>query len=237
MSKLEPLLDSDLPEDLASVLRSAKADGPRDQTPAQARTLAAVAAHHAARSNAGNGRASSGMPFAKTMLSLVAACVAGAALFSAFGSDAPGGETSAPPSLPSAPSSSLPSPSLSTEGMRVDDLPSAPVEEAAPKAAPSVARRGGAVAELEDELALIDAARAALAAKHPETTLARVDAYHRRFRAGQFIEEADALEIQALAAIGRQEEATAKGQRFLAAHPGSAYQRRVKSALGLEVTP
>jgi len=245
MSDMKPLLDSELSEELASVLRSAEVDGPQEDGPAQARTLAAVAAYRAAGSNANAGRSSAGTPFARSMLApLVGACVGAAVVFASFGwsSSSPDADvTAAPaPSAAPAPAPSPPAPPApaSPEGVRIDELPTARVEEAAPKTAalPPV-RRGAPAMELEDELAMIDSARAALAAKHPEATLAGVRAYHRRFRAGHYTEEAEVLEIQALVALGRRDEARAKGERFLAAHPDSAYKRRAQSALGLEVTP
>lgn len=238
MSELKPLLDSEMPEDLSRVLRSAEADGPLQGDPAAARTLAAVAAHRAAIANAGE-RARAGIPFAKVMLVLVFAGAGSATLLATFGSSAPRGAKPALAFSPSMLAEAPPAPPLSPpQGVRVDDLPTARVEYVASKdTAPPPVRRADSAVELEDELALIDAARAALAAKRPEAALARVSTYHRRFRTGHFTEEAEALEIQALVAMGRRDEAKAKGQRFLASHPGSAYERRVQSALASEVTP
>ncbi len=239
MSEMKPLLDSELSEELASVLRSAEADGPEQHATMQSRTLAAIAAHGAVGSYARARGASTGIPFAKTMLALVIAGAASTALLSTFASSAPQGTHPAPPSTPSAPTTpSEQATPPSPEGMHVEDLPTARVEEPKPKAAaPVPIRRGGSELELDGEVALIDSARAALAAKRPEAALARVDAYHRRFRSGHLTEEADALEIQALAAMGRRDEAKAKGQRFLSSYPGSAYERRVRSVLASEVTP
>ncbi len=252
MSQMKPLLDSDLPEDLASVLRSAEVDGPEEHEPAQTRTLAAVAAHRAARSDAHDPPSSTGIPFAQTMLALAVACVGGAALFSTFGSSGPQGAVPAsvsapsqPPALPALASAPdlppAPPAPASPEGIRIDALPAARAEAVASKpAAPPPVRRSvsdDADATIQDELAMIDSARAALTAKRPEETLARVETYRRRFRSGRFNEEADVLEIQALVAMGRRDEAMAKGHRFLRSHPDSAYNRRAQSALGLEVTP
>jgi len=182
------------------------------------------------------------------MVALVVACVGGAALSSTFDSRGPVGAQPAPVSAPRPPSAlaalasavSAPPESpepVSSEGTRIDDLPPARMEEPSGKTATlAPVRRNGSDVELEDELAIIDAARAALAAKRPEATLAKVEAYRRRFRGGQFNEEADVLEIQALVAMGRRDEANAKGQRFFASHPDSAYKRRAQSALGFDVT-
>ena len=237
MTEIKPLLDSELSEELASVLRSAEADGPQEHAMMQSQTLAAVAAHRGVGSHAREHGASTGIPFAKTMLALVIACAGSAAVLSTFESSAPQDAHPATPSAPAIPSAPA-TPTSSPEGMHVDDLPTARVEE--PKAnasAPPAVRRGGSGLELDDEVAIIDSARAALAAKRPETALARVETYHRRFRSGHLTEEANALEIQALAAMGRRDEANAKGQRFLASYPRSAYEQRVRSVLASEVTP
>jgi hypothetical protein len=257
MSEMKPLLDSELPADLASVLRSAEGDGPEEHEPAQKRALAAVAAHRAAASSPRDGGVRTGSPFAKVTLALVLACTGGAALVSHFASTGPSGgsptpasapgtptlasEPSAPPdeALGSASSASPPSAvTASPQGVRIDDLPPARVEGTAiRKRAPSTGSSSTPEVELEDGLALIDSARAALAAKRPASTLAAVETYRRRFRGGHFEEEADVLEIQALVALGRRDEAKAKGERFIASHPASAYTRRAQSALASEVTP
>jgi len=250
MSELKPLLDSELPEELASVLRSAEADGPEEHATMQSRTLAAIAAHGAVGSYAPERRVTTGIRFAK-VLALGIACAGSAALLSTFGSSAPQDAHPAPPSMQTAPPSMQTTPPStqttppstqttppSTQGKQVEDLPTVPVEEVATKAAaPAPIRRGREAAALDDEVAIIDSARAALAAKRPEAALARVETYQRRFRSGHLTEEANALEIQALAAMGRRDEAKSKGKRFFASYPGSAYGRRVQSVLASEVAP
>ncbi|AKU97819.1 hypothetical protein AKJ09_04483 [Labilithrix luteola] len=239
MSEMKPLLDSEMPEELARVLRSARADGPPQDEPVAARALAAVAAHRAAASNADR-TTSSGLPFTKTLLAFVVAGSVGVMSFLATRVDVrvPHGAEPSPITLPSEPTAAPVPPSPTTsESVSVDDLPSAPVQAPAKTTASRSATRGASELDLEDELAIIDAARAALAAKQPETTLKQVQTYARRFHGGHFSEEAQALEIQALAAMGRRDEAAIKGQRFLDSHPGSAYERRVRSALATGVTP
>lgn len=242
MSDLKPLLDSEMPEELARVLRSARADGPPKDEPVEARALAAVAAHRAASSNADR-TTSSGLPFTKTLLALVVAGSVSVMSFLATRVDVkmPQGAEASPiaqPSEPVAAPAPVPAaPPSPTTSVSVDDLPSAPADAPAKTTASRAARPGASELDLEDELAIIDAARAALAAKHPDVTLKQVQTYARRFHGGNFAEEAQALEIQALAAMGRRDEATAKGQRFLDSHPGSAYERRVRSALATGVTP
>jgi hypothetical protein len=131
--------------------------------------------------------------------------------------------------------------------VRVQDLPSA-VASATPvvrghggEATALSARQVGTVPtataaaapKIDDEIALIDAARAALTAGRSEETLAKLGAYRSTFAEPHFGDEADTLEIQALAALGRSEEARRKADRFLSTHEKSPYAQRVRSAVGL----
>lgn len=120
-------------------------------------------------------------------------------------------------------------------------LPSAPSGVAAPRAerrpqAVASAAQGAPEAtpetpSLEDELRAVDATRASFVEHQPALTLDRVQAYRRRFPKGSFQDEIDALEIQALAALGRRDEAQSKATRFLAERPASPYTQRVRSAV------
>lgn len=126
--------------------------------------------------------------------------------------------------------------------LRVEDLPSAVVDpqgarrRAEPPARAAKGTTGAASAspELVDEIAIIDQARGALAAHRPADTLAQLKGYRTTFTSPHFSEEADALEIQALAAIGRTDEARRKAEQFLAMHAQSPYAQRVRSAAGIE---
>jgi len=140
------------------------------------------------------------------------------------------------PELPSA----APSPSPAT--ISVSDLPSAAIPaprlkpqtaSAEPPAATAAVRPSSAAAPtLEDELKAVDEARAAFVGHDPALALERVTSYRRRFPAGHFMDETEALEIQALVALGRKEEARSRAGRFLALHPESPYAQRVRSAVG-----
>lgn len=137
----------------------------------------------------------------------------------------------------------------------VMDLPSAPVRasggtralaapsaiaasEAARPTAPSTAsstnRSSAGTPSLEDELRAVDEARAAFVDNNPTLALERVDSYRRRFPSGRFLDEAEALEIQSLVALGRSEEARLRADRFLATRPASPYAQRVRSAVGIK---
>ncbi|MBN9166777.1 MAG: hypothetical protein J0I07_37940, partial [Myxococcales bacterium] len=131
------------------------------------------------------------------------------------------------------------------ETIDVMDLPTAtaaaapvrvrpPAAASAEPAAAARARASSGTPSLEDELAAVDQARAAFVGRNPALALARVDSYRRDFPAGRFMDEANALEIQALVALERRDEARNKAARFLAEHPDSPYAQRVRSAVGFE---
>lgn len=130
--------------------------------------------------------------------------------------------------------------------VRVEDLPSARAEDkavapsriegvAARATAPAIGRAAPTpVSSIDVELGMIDAARGALAAGRPAETLARVDGYRSAFSGPHFADEADALEVQALAALGRIDEARSKAEVFLAARGQSPAARRVRSSVGIK---
>jgi hypothetical protein len=141
---------------------------------------------------------------------------------------------------PAAPSSAAPSPAAPS--VRVEDLPTAagssqplprPRSENAPRPN-AVATAPAAEPTIDAEIVAIDAARGALTSGHASEALARVQQYRSGFAAPHFADEADALEVQALAALGRGEEARHKAKRFLEEHAQSPYAQRVRSAVGLK---
>jgi hypothetical protein len=85
---------------------------------------------------------------------------------------------------------------------------------------------------LADQIATMDAIRAALAAGHGARALRLIDDYERRFPRGAFLEEAEALRVEALARSGDAASASHAARRFLAAHPGSPHAARVRALLG-----
>ncbi len=244
MSEMKPLLDESVSPDAAKLLRSAAKDGPESPRSAEARTLAAIGlmpAAELASSTLPSGRALRSFTRLGPLAPLAVVAAFGAVLAVRASSTAfapapalpPHAGPDAPMIAQAQPSAGPPAPSV-VETVRVEQLPSAAIDDRAGKVAPprpSSASKAPSRPGLEDELAAIDAARSELASGHPDAALARVQSYQRTFRAGRFSEEADALEIQALAASGRLSEARAKGERFLAAHPGSPYERRVRSSI------
>lgn len=125
-----------------------------------------------------------------------------------------------------------------SRGVPVEDLPTAAPDERAPSGPRTVGHptssAGDAAPTMDDELEAVDRARASLAGGRAEETLARVEAYRTRYREPHFGDEADALEVQALAVLGRTDEARRKAEQFLSAHPRSLYTQRVRSVAGMK---
>jgi hypothetical protein len=124
----------------------------------------------------------------------------------------------------------------------------APVEAptaAAPFAHPAVveiraaaqARHHAAVAatpsDLRAEIALVDAARSAVAASANERALALLDRYERSYPRGTFRPEVAALRIEALDHLGRTVQARALARKFIAVHADSPLAERVARVSGL----
>ncbi|MCB9788831.1 MAG: hypothetical protein H6744_19300 [Deltaproteobacteria bacterium] len=81
-----------------------------------------------------------------------------------------------------------------------------------------------AVADLDAERRLLDAARASLAGGAAGDALVSVRAHGRRFPGGLLVEEREQLRVRATAALGRAEEAARLRDAFLARWPRSVYR-------------
>jgi hypothetical protein len=92
-------------------------------------------------------------------------------------------------------------------------------------AAPAVAEN-----TLARELALLGAA-SAMQGNDPREALARYDQHAREFPRGQMAAEREFLAVSALHALGRDEEARARGERLIAQHPASPYASRTRRLL------
>jgi hypothetical protein len=124
---------------------------------------------------------------------------------------------------------------------RAPSPPRAPLPQAPAKAAPAPADGSTAPAQvpspvprsnpLGDEIAALDVARAALRTHRPADALVALDAYENRFIVGALRPEAVVVRIEALLALGRQEQARQLAHDFLAAHPESPLAARVRSML------
>lgn len=259
MSDIKRLLDDPIAPELADMLRSADADAPRAPSKLQDEIISSIiagrgtttvlpAARPALLGNAGLAGLLRTWKWGVPLAGLVIA--ASAVVVSSKG--APSHERAmstpvAPPSLttPIEPPTTTTEPQAATEvpttGLRVEDLPNADSKaKRAPTPAPAPAAKASASsfeeppATIDGEIAAIDAARGALASGHSSEALAMVHRYRRSFPTPHFAGEADALEVQALAALGRTDEARQKADRFLAAHPQSPYAQRVRQAVGLK---
>ncbi|WP_437710239.1 hypothetical protein WMF45_36245 [Sorangium sp. So ce448] len=62
----------------------------------------------------------------------------------------------------------------------------------------------------------------------PAEALALADAHLARFPGGALAQEREVIAVGALKALGRGGEALARANRFVAAHPSSAYRRRLE---------
>jgi hypothetical protein len=126
----------------------------------------------------------------------------------------------------------------------------APAPIAAPAAAPApqpalIERRVAAApahhhaavaatpADLRAEIALVDAARSAVAGGANDRALTLVGRYDTSYPRGTFRPEAAALRIEALAHLGRTAQARALAQKFIAAHGDSPLADRVARVTGL----
>jgi len=132
----------------------------------------------------------------------------------------------APPPEPASKAPPAPAPSEATS-IRVDDLPTA----AAPPPAPKPAARAAGSMSFDDELALVESARTALAKGDASACLARLDEYDRRVQKGTFEREVAVMRIEASIARGETARARSLGAAFLAESPNSPYANRIRSLL------
>jgi hypothetical protein len=163
----------------------------------------------------------------------VAAVVAGAIVvtLSAGTPPLPSRAVAAPSLTPVA--ASLPTPVSAPLAV---DLPPKTPDETAPSvaASPETERGSGPVSsDIAEQIALIDAARVALAGGSAERALTGVRQYQTRYPKGTFRPEAAAIKIEALVNLGRADEARALAERFLAAHGPSPLADRVARLAGL----
>jgi len=144
------------------------------------------------------------------------------------GGSAPSRAHSAPTPVNTA-SASAPVPALATTASP-PSAPSAAVE--APPAggqAPVLprSRLATSATDIQAQIALIDAARAALVGGASQRALALVSQYQSKYAAGSFRPEAAALKVEALAKLGRGAEARRLAERFTAEYGAGPLADRV----------
>jgi len=128
--------------------------------------------------------------------------------------------------------SAVPSSSVKTEGAA--GVPTAaPSGKVAPNAGAARARPDGATATtsaISEQIALVDAASAAVSAGAGERALAVLGEYQSKYPAGSFRPEVSALRIEALVLIGRREEARSLAERFVTQYKGPLADRVARVA-------
>jgi len=134
----------------------------------------------------------------------------------------------------SSPSSTVAAPATSAEAAEAVLLQAAEELPTRAPALPSAQRgRHGTEGELTDQIALVDAARAALAAGGAGRALAIVREYQTKFPAGTFRPEVAAVKIEALMKLGRTTEARTAAERFVVAYGPGPLSDRVARLAGL----
>ncbi|HEX6271648.1 MAG TPA: outer membrane protein assembly factor BamD [Polyangiaceae bacterium] len=114
-----------------------------------------------------------------------------------------------------------------------------PVPESVPSNSPAepepvqrepAVRRGATapVADIRDEIRLLDQARSAVRSGRSSQALRALAKYEQRYPRGQFRQEVQVLRMEALAQTGERERASALAKRFLAEHPESPHVERVE---------
>jgi outer membrane protein assembly factor BamD (BamD/ComL family) len=83
------------------------------------------------------------------------------------------------------------------------------------------------LSDIQDQIALVDAARGALASGSSNRALELLRQYQRKYPSGSFRPEVAALKIEALQKLGRTTEARALAERFIAENRGSPLAERV----------
>ena len=90
-----------------------------------------------------------------------------------------------------------------------------------------------ATAAVTEQTAFVDAARAAVAERSDRRALEILRRYQEKYPAGLFRPEATALKVEALVHLGRDDEARALAERFVAEHRGTLLGARVAEIAGL----
>lgn len=85
--------------------------------------------------------------------------------------------------------------------------------------------------QLRAEVAVLERARAALSAGDARRTLVELEAHRKLAPAGALAPEAQALRIEALAALGKRSEAAEEARDYLARHPATPAADRVRDLL------
>jgi TolA-binding protein len=126
----------------------------------------------------------------------------------------------------SAPAAPAPAPSAPAQ-------PAVVVEERPAPVAPAPRRAAAAGGDLREQVAFIDKAREAISTGNSRRALEQLRRYLDKYPSGSFRPEATALKVEALMKLGREAEARALAERFVAENRGSLIARRVADVAGL----
>ncbi|AKV04772.1 hypothetical protein AKJ09_11435 [Labilithrix luteola] len=143
-------------------------------------------------------------------------------------------QTTAPIAAPAVPAHT-PEPVATPASNPVAEMPTIDVRSL-PSSTPSGdLRRPSASVEApiaeESESSLLNRAHAAVTS-NPQHALALTSEHARRFANGMLVQEREVIAIEALARLGRVDEARARAATFYSNYPNSAYRRRVDAAFG-----
>jgi len=257
----DPIDDEPVPTVVREYLLAARQSGPSDDAiQRMSSQLATAGVLPTAQSNGTAGRGA-GRRLAYQKLGIIALVVSGGLVFSwratrterTTGTDAPAaasvGRSTVDPSRPAdAAHHTDPEPLRSAESSRmatiaVDDLPAA---------SPRVARTAGsatrdamrmrvsssgdtAAAPPATELELVKRAQAALAS-FPERALAITREQARAYPSGEFVQEREVIEVEALSRLGRTEEALRRAVALVQRFPRTPYIPRLQIAVGRPLT-
>lgn len=240
-----PRLRDDAGGSIGEMLSAARADGPRDASSDKRRVLAALAALEVPAAP-GAARELDVSRSPRWMLGALAG--AGLAVIGAIGAVSMSASSpndrvvpTSPPAPPAASESTAAarepqeSPAAAMPSIDVADLPSAArgASSAAARRAEPAPTANGAPPSMTtaDELAAVERVRTQLAGGDARGARRDIAGYRATFVRGRFVEEIDALEVEALAAEGSRAEAKVKAAEFEARYPSSPYVRRVRSVV------
>jgi TolA-binding protein len=117
------------------------------------------------------------------------------------------------------------------------EAPAKPSDETSPRpavVASAQRARGTTTAnELASQIALVDAARTALASGRADSALSGVREYQAKYPSGAFRPEAAAVKIEALLKLGRKAEARALAERFVSGYGPGPLADRVTRLVGI----
>jgi TolA-binding protein len=248
MSDLRPLLEEDATSIEADILRQARAREP--SAGAAGRALVALGIAGAATTATAGAAAA---PAALLIVKWVGVGALSAAMLIGGGEVArvvstrssvsvPSGHSEAskpqPPAFIASPAAAVvPAPSATVEAVEmlpgVTEAPTALAPRSIKPAgrSPVVAQGGepATPAVLDAEIALLDAARDAIAAHDPARALRLLDDHRQQFPNGQLLQEATYVRVKALLERGSRAEAERAARQFLESHPESPHAKRIRA--------